>query len=56
MELDAAKREFEAEGIPMIISLELTRRVLDVDIVASRELVVREDDDLDAIGDSDESD
>lgn len=56
MELDVAKREFEAEGIPMIISLELTRRVLDVDITASRELVAPDDDGLDGNGDIDECD
>ena len=52
IELDAAKREFEADGVPMILSLELTRRVLDVDIAASRELVAPDDGGLDGNDDS----
>jgi len=42
--LEEAKREFEAEGIPLIASHELTRRVMDSQIIASQELVVHEND------------
>jgi hypothetical protein len=39
--LEAAKRELEAEGVPVIVSTELARRVLGADSAASIELVVR---------------
>lgn len=44
LHLEVAKSEFEAEGIPLIVSHELTRRVLDSQILASQELVVHEND------------
>jgi len=55
--LEKAKREFEAEGIPVIASHELTRRVLDSHIIASQELVVREynNEELDANEDKEET-
>jgi hypothetical protein len=37
--LDIAKKNFSDDGIPYVLSLELTRRVLDVDIIGSREIV-----------------
>jgi hypothetical protein len=40
----------------VVMSLELTRRVLDADIPASRELVAPDSDDFEGNGDVDDSD
>jgi hypothetical protein len=40
--LDIAKKNLREDGVPHIITLEITRRVLDKDILGSREITVNE--------------
>lgn len=52
-ELHKAMRELEADGVPVLVSLELSRRVLDSDVVGSEEIMVADEaeDELDTLED-----
>jgi hypothetical protein len=39
LSLDIAKKNFSDDGVPYVLSLELTRKVLDIDITGSKEIV-----------------
>lgn len=45
MDMQAAMRELEADGdgVPVLCSLELSRQILDADVVGSEEIAVPED-------------
>jgi len=41
LELEAAKRELEAEGVPVLITMQISRSVTDADIPNCHEIVIK---------------
>ena len=49
LSMESAYEELENEGVPALCSLELSRRVLDEEIVGSKEIVVEMEPEVDAL-------